>query len=227
VPVKWVIAARWPVTTRLVTTHPLEEETTRRHKGTVQEVPVGHGSKGPDRLRASRGDRPRAPRRREMWTPPGNRVTALRRIAQHRGLAATRARIFGGSPTWPRTKRWKLLRPWRCRGAWASHRQQTRPGFPDGARADEVPSGRKQPLRRIGPSRPTQPPRRSMRSGPPTVRRSGLGRLSYRHCRQRQEQRVLQSGRSPRCIRGRNLGALRSKSYCRPPYGGPAAAEGV
>jgi hypothetical protein len=76
-------------------------------------VPVGKGAKGPDRFRATRGDRPRAPRRRQtvglvgtVQTPPGNRRTALRRIAQHHCLAATRATLSSGRPTWPRTKRW-------------------------------------------------------------------------------------------------------------------------
>ena len=54
--VMWVIAVKWQGTTRQVTTPPLEEETTGRLKGTVQEVPVGQGAKGPDRLRAPRGD---------------------------------------------------------------------------------------------------------------------------------------------------------------------------
>jgi hypothetical protein len=79
-----------------------------------------------------------------------------------------------GRPTWPRTKRWKLLRLWRCRGAWASRRQLTRPGFPDGARADEAPSGWQQPLRRVGLLRPTRPPRQPTRSG---LRRSANSSL--------------------------------------------------
>ena len=176
-----MIAVKWPGTTCLVKPPPLEVATTGRLEGTVHEVPVGQGANGPDRLRAPRCYRPRALRRWEtagqvgaMWTPTGCRVTAPRRIAQHHRLAVTRARIFGVSPIWSRTKRWKLLRLWRRRGAWASHRQQTRPGFPDGARADGVPSEWKQPLRRVGPSRPALPPRRSLRSGP---RRSANGSL--------------------------------------------------
>jgi hypothetical protein len=75
-----------------------------------------------------------------LGTSPGGRVTATRKIAQHHRLALTRARIVGANPIWSLTKPWKLLRLWRRRGAWASHRQQTRPGLPDGARADGVPS---------------------------------------------------------------------------------------
>ena len=65
-PVKWAIAARRPGTTRLVTSHPRKQgETTGRLKGTVQGVPVGQGAKGPEQVRAPRGTRPGAPRRRQ------------------------------------------------------------------------------------------------------------------------------------------------------------------
>ena len=185
----------------------------------------------------SSGYRPREPRRRKtaglvgaVGTPPGGRATAPQKIAQHHRLAVMRARIFWVSPTWSRTKRWKLLRLWRCRGAWASH----------GSRRGQDSRTEREPTR--CPADGSCPCGELVRrgkvglldnqcglesGGAPTVRCSGRGRLGYHHCRQRQEQRVLQSGRSPRCIRGRNLGALRSESYRRSPNDGPAAAEGV
>jgi hypothetical protein len=147
VPVNWATATKWPGTMRLVTTPPLEEAATGRLGGTAHEALASQCAKRLYRLRVPRGDRPREPLRREtaglagtVGTSPGGRVTATRRIAQHHRLAVTRAHIFGANPIWSRTMRWKLLRLWRRRGAWASHRQQTRPGFPDGARADGVPS---------------------------------------------------------------------------------------
>jgi hypothetical protein len=147
VPVIRATAMKRSGTTRPVTTPPLEEAASGMLEGMAHEALAGQCAKGPNQLRVPRGDRPREPRRRKtaglagaVGTPPGGRVTATRKIAQHHRLALTRARIVGANPIWSRTKPWKLLRLWRRRGAWASHRQQTRPGPPDGARADGVPS---------------------------------------------------------------------------------------
>jgi hypothetical protein len=112
------------------TTPPLEEAATGRLEGTAHEALAGQCAKGPNQLRVPRGDRPREPRRLKtaglsgaVGTSPGGRVTATRKIAQHHRLAVTRASIVGANPIWSRTKPWKLLRLWRRRGAWASHRQ--------------------------------------------------------------------------------------------------------
>jgi hypothetical protein len=99
---------------------------TKPAQGTPLRPPKGAAASEDSRAGWSRGD------------PTGGSSDSP--IAQHHRLAVTRACIVGANPIWSRTKRWKLLRLWRRRGAWASHRQQTRPGLPDGARADGVPS---------------------------------------------------------------------------------------